>query len=260
MALSAVQIEAFNEYLLKQIDLLLIGQTINGQVGINSWMSQYIERAYRQALAVSDAQLSAITLPQPVGAGLLEVVSGTAIPSLVGTGTVQAMAPIHLETLGYLNNRAYDALKNIGNEEARKVRRLLVDGVENGRNPLAVARDIKDATDISENRAKLIARTETIQAYQRSVINSAKSFAETSGEEVSILWRATLDSRVREQHAKWHGTISDPSETLRKINVSPYNCRCSLSISTNANTSDEKKESMKARREAFLSTFDSVKK
>lgn len=256
--LDAAQIKQMMIFVRQQIDKVILGVVVRDGVEIqitDEWQRQYIERSYRKALAVSTAQLEAANL---TGDAVGFLGSGTATPVL--SSGIASLAPVHLESISFLHSRAFNSLDNVTQEMANKMRGILTNGVEQGASVFDTANQLSERIGITKNRARLIARTETIQAYQKGVINNAEYYSEFTDQEVMLLWTARLDSRVREQHAKWHGVVGTPELMNKRINISPYNCRCSLSIATEANLSPEELVLMKKARKAQLALFDKKSK
>jgi SPP1 gp7 family putative phage head morphogenesis protein len=135
---------------------------------------------------------------------------------------------------------------------ARETRQILFEGVQQGKGIDDVVRDMRARIDVSKSRARVIARTETIQAYQRSGTNEAERASVELGEEVLMRWLTVRDIRVRHLHATWHGTLATPKENRARINVSPWNCRCAQApVIPEANT-EKKRKKFKKEREALL--------
>jgi len=134
--------------------------------------------------------------------------------------------PRHQTELDFLFTRSFEALSGFSQEMARTVRNILVNGVQQGLGVNEIARQINERINVGKVRARLIARTETIQAYQRGTINQAIITSEELGEDIKLRWLTVRDSKVRHLHARWHGQLFTPEETRKNINVSPWNCRC----------------------------------
>lgn len=137
-------------------------------------------------------------------------------------------SPKHQDALDFLFTRSFEALSGFSQEMARNVRIILVNGAEQGLGINEIARQINERIGVVKARARLIARTETIQAFQRGTINQAALTSETLGEEVGLRWLTVRDSNVRHLHAGWHGRVFTRENAFKNINISPWNCRCGL--------------------------------
>lgn len=261
LRMSEAQIKQFMKFVRQALDDLILGVVERDGVEIminDEWMRKYIERSYLQALQVSEKQLESAGIVAG-GSGVLDIVKGTATPSLVSSTASAVLAPIHLDTIAFLHNRAFNSLSQVTDEMASDIRKILVSGVEDGKSLRESWQAISERTGIKKSRAELIARTETIQAYQKSVINTATQYQQIVESELMLVWRATLDSRTRDQHARWHGLIDTAEKMNERLTVSPYNCRCSLSIVTDITMPPEKMARMKAERRALLKSLDNNK-
>ena len=202
-------------------------QEVTGDSPPNNWQNKYQLESYmraiertRQSLISQGASLE-LTDAERFAAQGLPVFSAT--PSL---GSASVAATIHQDALEFLFTRSYTSLKGWNDAFIKEVRQITFDAVKNGDGIRETTKKIAERTKVTRSRAELIARTETIQAYQTSTINETERAAQELDEEVNLRWITALDSRVRHLHANWHGSIASPKDTNRKIGISPFNCRC----------------------------------
>jgi len=112
-------------------------------------------------------------------------------------------------------------------DAAKRVHDLTLAGVEDGTRAKEIAKEIKRSTEVSENRANLIARTEV--ARTASVLTQAR--AEHIGSD-GYIWRTSHDSDVRHSHKEMEGKYVrwDTPPKLSDGTVTHagqiYNCRC----------------------------------
>lgn len=219
----ASQLRAYIAFFQDKIDELLLG----------TWQDKYQRRAYNLAITRANAALrrqGARVGIRPADRLLAaRIQSFTATASLGITAIDLAAFPLHQETLEFLFTRSFEALEGLTVDLARQVRIILFNGVEQGLGIAELTRQIRDRIDVSRSRARLIAQTETIQAFQRGTINQAQLASEFIGEEVKLRWDTRRDSLVRPLHVGFHGQIMTQAEARKKINISPFNCRCGLS-------------------------------
>ena len=219
-----------------------------------NWQAQYQLESYtrglertRAALVAQGADLVPTVGEQLTAAGLRPF---TATPSLGGGSTA---APIHQDALEFLYTRSYESLGNWTDKLATETRQILFDGVTEGQGIDEVVRRMVDRIDVSRSRARVIAQTETVQAYQRSNGAEATRASEEIGKPVLLRWLTVMDSRVRHLHAQYHGTLSTPEEYARKIGVSPWNCRCaSAPVIPRADTAKKRAKFTEERRLMML--------
>lgn len=103
-------------------------------------------------------------------------------------------------------------IKSIPMDAAQKVHEWTTHALETGERPETIAKRIREELpDVTENKATLIARTETARA--RSVYTQVR--AEAIGSE-EYIWHTVGDASVRHTHAKLNGKVcrwDDPPET-----------------------------------------------
>lgn len=225
--MSSAQIRTYMIFLNLQIDELLLGSD-----QAPNWQAQYQAQAYerglqdsRRALISQGAQLTP-TATEFAAAQALELSQFTAIASF---GTITSTAPIHQDALEFLFTRSYEALNGWTDALSRETRQILMSGVSEGKGIDEIVRDFTKRIKVSKSRARVIAQTETIQAYQRATTNEAIRASEEIGEPVMLRWMTVRDAKVRHVHAVWHGTLANPQENFKRINKSPWNCRCGQS-------------------------------
>lgn len=116
-----------------------------------------------------------------------------------------------------------DLIKSLPSQYLDKTRSLVLNGAAQGRRHEDLAEDIKKQLNVSETRAKLIARD------QMAKVNA--SITEAKQQALGIIeyeWSTAGDERVRESHADNDGKIfrwdSPPAETGHPGD--DVNCRC----------------------------------
>ena len=215
------------------------------------WQEQYQLQSYMRSLKRVRSDLISAGIDLNLTEAEREIVrisdfDFSARPSLV-TQTLPTQA-VHQDALEFLFSRSYDALKTTTNKMSTTIRTELFDGVQAGEGALEIARRIAQRTEIGQREAQRIARTETIQAYQRSTINEGERLSEETGETYKLVWITACDERVRKLHAAWHGTIMTPTKARKRINESPFNCRCGQRIVTESMLTEAKKAEWKKQR------------
>lgn len=217
-----IQLRAYIAFFQLEIDELILG----------SWQERYQHRAYQLAINRATAALQAqgfrTTITEADILAGRSIGSFTDIPSLGLSALDVAALPIHQETLEFLFTRSFESLEGLTATMARDVRTILFNGVEQGQGVNELIRQINERVKVGRSRASLIARTETIQAYQRGTINQVQLASEFLDEPVKVRWLTVRDSKVRHLHAKWHGKVMTQENARKNISISPWNCRCGL--------------------------------
>lgn len=243
----AGQLRAYMAFFQQKIDELIVGD----------WQEQYQRRSYNLAIQRAMAQLrrqGASTAISEIDRQLSATIGTfTATPSLGISALELSTFPIHQETLEFLFTRSFEALEGLTVDMARQVRVILFNGAEQGIGIRELTRQIRDRINVSKSRAQLIAQTETIQAFQRGTINQAEMASDFLDEPVRLRWDTRRDSKVRPLHVQFHGQIMEQAEARKKINISPFNCRCGLSPIIEESDTEADRARLKAEREQLIS-------
>jgi SPP1 gp7 family putative phage head morphogenesis protein len=119
-------------------------------------------------------------------------------------------------------------IKSIPLREAERVHELTLRAIENGSRGAEIEAEIMRSNEVTANRARLIARTETARTASKLVEARARHLGSKG-----YIWRSSRDGIVRESHKAMEGkyvewdnppTLSDGTTThAGQI----YNCRCS---------------------------------
>lgn len=225
---SPAQLRAYMVFMQTRIDRILLGTTAPP-----NWQAQHQLDSYRRGVERATAALIAqgaspelTAVDQAVAAQITG--EFTARPTLGTFSTGALGAPIHQDTLEFLFTRSYESLNKWTAAMASEVRQILFEGVRDGKGIRELTRQIVERVGVSKSSAERIARTETIQAFQRGSNNASARASEVAGIEIKQRWITARDGRVRHQHAIWHGTVTSVQEANRRIGVSPWNCRCAV--------------------------------
>ena len=247
--LTANQIRVYMAFYERKIqELLVVTQTAP------NWQAKYQIQSYEQAIRQARVSLRAqgarvdLSTAEIAQAAILQgdFVQGTPFGSIAGG------SPLHSEALDFLTERSYNAFKGWTDQLSRDARIILTTKIQEGRGIREIAKALRDRAGVTRNRSMTIARTETIQAFQTATVNEATRLENETGEKIGVRWVTALDGRVRDLHARWHGTVTTPEEGRRRFNVSPFNCRCSLIPVIEALDNTKQDERFAEQRKALL--------
>lgn len=117
-------------------------------------------------------------------------------------------------------------IKSIPLDAAKRVHELTLQGIEDGTRASEIAKEIQRSGEVSESKAKVIARTEV----SRTASTLTEARARSVGSE-GYIWRTSGDSDVRHSHAEMNGKFVrwDTPPTLDKMTGHAGcfpNCRC----------------------------------
>ena len=125
--------------------------------------------------------------------------------------------------------RVFEEMNGFSADTAADLSRILFRAVEDGVNPIVVARDIRDRFGITRRRAERIARTELTMALRRGRWDEAADAEDKFGIEVRLLhYSALIPGRTRQTHAQRHGrivTVQEQREWYAQ-NGNGINCLC----------------------------------
>lgn len=117
-------------------------------------------------------------------------------------------------------------IKSIPLDAAKRVHELTLQGIEGGARSSEIAKEIQRSGEVSESKAKVIARTEVSRTASALVEARARSVGSEG-----YIWRTSGDSDVRHSHAEMNGKFVrwDSPPTLDKMTGHAGcfpNCRC----------------------------------
>ena len=170
------------------------------------WADMYIWSAYQRGIAQSRNDLRNLGMSVPMTTGA------------VGALTFGWNAPVHSEAVRVLYTRNFAQLKGITDDMDKEMSRILAQGLIDGTNPRQIARNLNNVVDrIGINRANLISRTETINAFNTASLNDLELMQNFLGEDILVQWLTALDERVRSHHRVRHGKIYRREDARRLI-------------------------------------------
>ena len=125
--------------------------------------------------------------------------------------------------------RSFEEMEGFGTDTASDLSRILFRAVEDGTNPVDVAREIRRQFGISRRRAERIARSELTTALRRGRWDEAADAEDRFGINVRLLhYSALIAGRTRRTHAQRHGrivTVQEQREWYAK-DGNGINCLC----------------------------------
>jgi SPP1 gp7 family putative phage head morphogenesis protein len=181
---SAEKVEAFMEWLRKQVDAGIIRVGTGNQLGNaanDAWMNLYILDSYKRGILRARDEMRK---------------GGMTIPSLEASGGIMAIlnnSPFHMDRVGLLYSRTFSDLKGITTAMDMQISRILAQGVIDGDGPALLARKLVatiNGTGMGElgitdklgrfipasRRAEMLARTEILRAYNEASLIEYKNW------------------------------------------------------------------------------------
>jgi Phage Mu protein F like protein len=159
----------------------------------------------------------------------------------IGKRLQSALPTVHPAAASSYLQQASNRLTRIGDEGWALTRDALNKGLEAGESIPDIQRRVGEAIDVSEGRARVIARTEVVGATNAGSIEGARAVARAGPPPLFKEWLATHDSRTRQTHRDADGQVvalddpftvggasmdrpHDPTGPAREV----VNCRCTI--------------------------------
>lgn len=190
-------------------EIILSGSVQKDDSNIN-WLLAYIDTAYRKGVKKSTSLMQ-----QRLGKNVIPD-----LPNLVNL-------PPHARAMELIFTRDFDQLKGITDTMSQQISYVISEGILQGENPNDMAKRITDRVEkIGITRAKLLARTEVINAFNLARINNVDAYSDFLGEEVVFRWISGVDARVRETHRARNNKFYSKDKVAPLIGEP--NCRCTI--------------------------------
>jgi SPP1 gp7 family putative phage head morphogenesis protein len=190
------------------------------------WSNLYVRSAYQKGLeyARSNVNRRSAEIAQRTG---LDVLLPPAFRPTGGAISAIMQQPFHADRLALAYTRIFEELKGVTRTMDQQISRVLAQGISEGLNPRDIGKNIANRVDnIGGTRGRLIARTETINIHAQAALNEYYSTEKSTGEVILVQWKATHDSRVRDQHLERDMRVYTKEEAYGLIGEP--NCRCAL--------------------------------
>ena len=191
------QLEAFQAWLQRQVKLRVLGAKKD-----ELW-AKYAEAGMRKGAgrAFDDASKSEKVMAE--AGKKLDFHAGTRDQFLRSA----FRQPVAVEKLKILAGRTYDDLEGVTDSMSVRMSRVLTDGLAQGKSPLDVADDLAVEVDISQARAEVVARTETIRAHAEGQLEALEQLGV---EEVGVMveWSVTDGPKYSELTPKERRTTT----------------------------------------------------
>lgn len=199
---------AFNTWVDNQLDEEILDP--------NRRRNPHLGRAYERGVKESNTKLRR--------AGVVEVADDASVEAIL-------RRPAHRETLETVYTRNYRQLEGFTSAIGQDTGRVISNGLAAGHGPREIARDLADVIGRVENgvprghhnRATVIARTETMNAFHQS---TAERFAEFGVERAEVV--VAEDERTCQQCLDLEKGNPYPVSELRGILPLHPQCRCSF--------------------------------
>lgn len=211
----ADKLKEFDAWLREQIAKGLLSIPKEGYNPEQPWMSTYIDSAYRRGLVNAYNELHKADIANDEAAAKRAVFLEMAFAQ-----------PERMDKVRFLATRAYNDLRGVSDDMARRMNRVMATAIANGYGPGKTAKLLREAIDgMPSRRAELIARTEIIAAHAQGQLDA---FKDLGVKELGVMaeWSTAGDDRVCEKCAALQGRLFTIEEAQGMIPVHAL-CRCS---------------------------------
>jgi len=202
------------EYLISVEELRLIVEEIRRRLGIEvppDYMAAQAARAYESGTGTAVAQLAALTDDYT-----------REITQVLASEPWQRRVAL-------IRSRVFEQMQGFNGDTATELGRVLSQGVEDGLNPRAVAKDIRKRFGVAERRAETIARTEITSALRRATRDETQDARERLGIQTAMLHLSALSPTTRRSHSARHGKVYTAQEVAEWYSVDANSIRCKCS-------------------------------
>jgi len=209
------KVKAFRDWLQEQINSDILSP-VGAKDPSKPWTAPYIESAYKKGMVNAYAKTKA-----KIAVNDKEFFDKS-LEEFIKTAFGK---PETTRKLELLSTRTFEDLKGITDEMARKLNRILADGMVNGLGAYEIAKNMTAEIDsISDRRAIVLARTEVIHAHAEGQLDAMTDLG-VSEVGVEVEWSTAGDDRVCPQCEAMEGQTFPIDEAHGLIPLHPQ-CRC----------------------------------
>ena len=178
--------------------------------GMYDAMAAAVKAAYQRGVGTASASLAKMTDDYT-----------RKITSIITTSEYQRRVSL-------IASRVFEEMQGFADEHGRNLGRILMQGVQDGKSPHAVAREIRDTFGVARSRAERIARTEITGALRRGRWDEARDTQEKLGIETRLMHFSALSPTTRITHAERHGEVFTVDEVADwySEDANAINCKC----------------------------------
>lgn len=211
------------------------------------WWSQYVSESAQLGTAQSVANLSGLS-PAYAAARSIEMV---------------IYSEPYIQRLALAQFKSYEHWTGLAAAQKSELAQVIGRAVTDGKNPRAIADEIKERLGVSLSRAKNFAQTEVTGVLREARWAESEAAKEDFGLNVGLLWTSALLPTTRPWHASRSGKVYTSSEVKEfySQNGNRFRCHCSqteclLDKNGKPILTDKLKEKMKKELDAWRTQPD----
>lgn len=198
----------------QELELLIQSILLEGGERSLWFMQAYVQPAYQQGTAQSVANLTVQSAEYALARPTLESV---------------ILSDPYRRRLSLVRARQFENMKGFAlGSVKRDLANTLMQGMAQGLNPRDIAKNIRKTIDISESRARTIARTEITNALRQARMDEDDSAGENLGIRTKQMHLSAFSPTTREDHAKRSGNLYTTEEQREwwSFSKNVVNCKC----------------------------------
>jgi SPP1 gp7 family putative phage head morphogenesis protein len=212
---SPAKVKAFREWLEEQIDARILSPK-EGADPNKPWTFKYIESAYKKGknnAYIRSRRRQAVMDERSFDAGLENFLKDS-----FNAGEMTSKIEL-------LSTRSFEQLRGVSSQMGQQMNRILAQGMADGKGVMEIAREMsRTISGMSKNRARVIARTEIINAHAEGSLDGMEALGV---EDVGVLaeWSTAGDGRVCPRCSAMEGKKYKIKDARGLIPIHPQ-CRC----------------------------------
>ena len=226
-------------------------ETQNGEMPFDWYWKDDIDRSVRQGTMEEVRDFNQMTAAAIAAGLLLRPVQPVPVEQVV-------FSDDYRNSVRSAEVGAFQSVRTISDRTASQVLQRINAGVNSGKSPIVVARDIKDRFDVADSSAIRTAVTEINQAYNTAKMDSTRILGAQTGLRTGVVHISALLPTTRAHHAARHGNAYSLEDQLSwwSSNANRVNCKCStrsilIDSKGNVMQGDEQEQTKSEGREFF---------
>lgn len=177
------------------------------------WWSQYVSESAQLGTAQSVANLTSLS------------------PAYAAARTIEAViySEPYVQRLAMAQFKSYEHWTGLAAAQKSELAQVIGRAVTDGKNPRAIADEIKERLGVSLSKAKSYAQTDITDTLRQARWAESEQAQQDFGIKIGLLWTSALLPTTRPSHAAKHGRIMTAA-AVREFygrDGNRYNCHCS---------------------------------
>ena len=244
--IDSAKFDSINLYLQGLLNTELLDDN-QGDLTRRWWLNANLITAYEDGTADTLQSAKNIATADIVGQDISQQVRSMTLESIV-------LSPQFQSRVGLVQSRVFENMKGLTGSTKSDLADTLARGMSSGKGIRALTKDVMKRIDVSQSRAKRIARTETLNSYRTATSQETDALNESVYDDsewhMVPLWFSALGPTTRKNHASKHGSTYTTQQVkdFYSIDGNAINCLCSQSpVLANKKTGEILQEALQKR-------------